>query len=159
MFRTRKRFRPEIEKQEQPVFSYPVSISKPESAETSAPLPVSSIPPEPNIEKEHTTGILDVENVRETHRRAFSQEMSKFLKHGGNVRVWKEVATSILAHKTVILSGPHGCGKTAGIHDLATKHLGVLVYELSLDRQRVDSFSAMYDMSRAQKPYLDPGLF
>lgn len=68
--------------------------------------------------------------VRERRR---SGPIPPFLVNGGNHRVWQSVSKVITTEKcaTILLHGPHGCGKTRGVHDLALRHLGMTVYELN----------------------------
>lgn len=58
--------------------------------------------------------------------------MPSFLQKSGNLKAWNEVVRHIKNRAgPILLSGPHGCGKTRGVHELATKHLGMSVYELN----------------------------
>ena len=75
---------------------------------------------------------MDLDNVPHNHRSAPRRHgISSFLKCGGNFRAWTELSAAVESNAVVILHGPHGCGKTAGIYDLMTNHLGVLVYEIN----------------------------
>jgi hypothetical protein len=70
------------------------------------------------------------EKPRVSRRRG---SMSHFMLNGGNTRAWESVVKSITTTRlaTIMLSGPHGCGKTFGVHELAQRHLGMSVYEIN----------------------------
>jgi hypothetical protein len=58
--------------------------------------------------------------------------MPEFLAKGGNASAWKSVAEAICSRSAaLLLHGPHGCGKTRGVHELAKRHLGLTVYEIN----------------------------
>ena len=58
--------------------------------------------------------------------------MPEFLAKGGNSSAWKTVAEGIRSRSAaLLLHGPHGCGKTRGVHELAKHHLGMTVYEIN----------------------------
>jgi hypothetical protein len=58
---------------------------------------------------------------------------SKFLKLAGNERAWSRLVEEIRVNKKnlVLVSGPYGCGKTRGVHDVANSTLGMNVYEIN----------------------------
>ena len=55
----------------------------------------------------------------------------QFLKFGGNIKTWHQAAQMIPLGRVILLHGPHGCGKTAGVHDLTAGHLGRRVFEIN----------------------------
>ena len=91
------------------------------------------------------------------HLVTYKKDLSVFLKSAGNARAWREVAKAIRAGSVVLLHGPHGCGKTAGVHDLANNHLGMAVYEINPgNTEGIDTFVRDVNHVRRVKTLLGP---
>jgi hypothetical protein len=97
------------------------------AATTEAAAAAAAAPPLVGIDM-----LLDTDNLpRKQQMSCHRRDISSFLKLAGNLKAWQQVAKSVQLGKVVFLHGPHGCGKTAGVHDLATGHLGMRVYEIN----------------------------
>tara|TARA_B110000046_G_scaffold167141_2_gene184578 strand:- start:3714 stop:4877 length:1164 start_codon:yes stop_codon:yes gene_type:complete len=140
MFATRKR--PKLALVGRQRTSVPAYVAPPAAAEaapayvappsaTEAPVAQLAAAPSP-APRPVAEPLLDAIPVKRRERRRRG-DMPPFLAHGGNHKAWKSVAQAILSGKlaTIMLYGPHGCGKTRGVHDMALNHLGMTVYEVN----------------------------
>lgn len=158
MFRVKKRPRPHI-----------VRPSNDASNDNLAYVPAVAVATaQPEEAKDVTTGAPDVLSdslslmhmdtaPASRHLVTYKKDLSVFLKSAGNVRAWREVAKAIRAGGVVLLHGPHGCGKTAGVHDLANNHLGMAVYEINPgSTEGIDTFVRDVNHVRRVKTLLGP---
>lgn len=133
MFARRKRPRLALvtPAEEQPAV-YTPPAPHPEPALQEARVDAEEAAPPPSADRPRAEPLLEVvpTKVKERRRRG---PIPPFLVHGGNHQVWKSVAKLISTEKvaTILLHGPHGCGKTRGVHELALSHLGLTVYEIN----------------------------
>ena len=88
---------------------------------------------DPPVASDGAPLLLDHDHPPAAQRRRTwrSAELPAFLRLGGYGRAWGEAAKAVAAGRAVVIHGPHGCGKTAGVHELTTKHLGLTVYEIN----------------------------
>lgn len=107
-----------------------VVVAAPVAPPPVAPPPVAE---EPAAAAPEARGMwLDTDNMpQKQHLSCYRRDMSCFLKLAGNLKAWQQVAQSVQQQKIVFLHGPYGSGKTAGVHDLASSHLAMRVYEIN----------------------------
>lgn len=130
-------------------------VSEKRRVETNEPVPAPALPnesPKPNeepteaaneepnalIRKPSPSLLMDVDlaptsNVRFARS---SSSLPPFLKAAGNLKAWEQLACAVKKRGVILLHGPTGCGKTRGVHDIAMRSLGMIVYEVNASSVR-----------------------